>query len=353
MTDWSSAEKDKIWESACDEDGNYQDLTFEQFKALIIGEGGFHLKAKVEGMAATAQAAQIENGAEPVGQELVGLTHGIPSNPSLPHLAPVATGQSSVPLMHPDESGDWETASSHASQGLAVLGKRDGSSQPQGAQSLPVLQEHAKTMPHATASGFDVDPSDNHVRFEPGKGRSNSGHLGPGGAWYGHGEHSDDDDDYDDQGNLQPKLLTKRRTGNSGGVSPELVRSASEGGALRSPGHAPHRRSPYAFVSNAPPVTPNELPSKVRNSPTAAARTSSSNTSGMGTFRDGRNGTSPDLIAEHGFSCSTGQEINDTSIHSGTGASQTEPLVCLQHSVALLALSAISSRSATASVVLC
>lgn len=336
MTDWSDAEKDKIWQSACDEHGKYQELTFEQFKALIIGEGGFHLKAKVEGMAATAQAAQIENTNEPVGQELVGLTRAIQSDASLPKLPPVAIGQFSDPLLPPSDAGDWESATEGSTAtGLGALGKGDRSSSQPGdnttasAHNLPLLQEHAKTMP--SPSGFDVDPPDSHRddrKFDRVRS-SNSGRIGRG-VWYG--DFSDSDDEYDEDGKMQPKLLTKRRTGNNGGASPDLVRSTSEGGALKSP-HAPHRRTPMGFSSNTPPVTPNELPSRGRNSPTAAVKASSSlNTSGVH-FRDGRNGASPDSVAEHGISTS-GKEISG-SYHGGAGPSHTALPVCFQQTLAL------------------
>eukprot|EP00892_Ulva_mutabilis_P012728 jgi/Ulvmu1/9828/UM056_0069.1 len=57
VVDWSKEEKAKIWEAALDNGGKYHDLSFEEFKALIQGEGGYNL---VERMAAGAGAAHIE-----------------------------------------------------------------------------------------------------------------------------------------------------------------------------------------------------------------------------------------------------------------------------------------------------
>ena len=326
MTDWSDGEKAKIWKSACNEEGVYQELTFEQFKALIIGDGGFHLKEKVEGMAATAQAEQMENGNEPVGQELVGLTHGIPSSVSLPR---VAIGQkSSDSLMAPPYSSDLDGAAGGCGTPPGQV-LRDVSR-----NSLPVLQEKALTSP----SGFDVDPNDSQrgVRKLGRSQTSSSGQIGRG-AWYGHGDFSDSDDERDEDGKLQPKLLTKRRTNNNGGASPDLVRSASEGGALRSPrAQAPPRRTPYGLTSNGPPLTPNELPNRSRPSPTAAGGRSPSSHANAVTFKDGHcSGASPDPVAEHGITCPAGQELSaDSSRHSGTGASPAAALVRFQRSLA-------------------
>jgi hypothetical protein len=322
MTDWSSSEKDKIWQSACDENGNYQDLTFEQFKALIIGEGGFHLKAKVEGMAATAQAAQIDTTNESVGYQLVGLTQGMPSAVSIPQLAPVAPGirtQTSSCAISPADAGDWPSANSFGSC-KAALGGDGPTPQANGSTSagtLPVFMEHSQ-------SGFDVDTVDGNRQF---KRRSSSiGRMQRSGA--GSGDFSDSDDERDENGNLQPKLLTKRTTGNNGGSSSDLHRSASEGAPLRSP-HAPHRRAPYAF-SNAPPATPSGLPkNRSRNQLNAANKASSSNTSVP--IGENRNGASPDSVAEHGFTCTTGQEITGSPHTTSVTTQGAETLVCFPH----------------------
>lgn len=320
MTDFSAAEKDKIWQAACDANGEYQELNFEQFKALIIGEGGFHLKAKVEGMAATAQASQIEN--EPLGHELVELTHGIPSNVSI---AQLATAQKSTSLKPPSDVSDWERGANSCASGMAAMGKEDGSLTPEQSTSphtLPVLKHHANTM--QPLSDFNVDPPNSDSgsrRFV----RVRSSHSGRLGHYTLPGEALDKEDDCDENGNLQPKLLTKRNTSQHGGTSPDLVRSVSEGGGLKSP-HGAHRRAAYAFATmNTPPATPNDLPNKSKHSPTAAGRGSNNFVS----FRDNRNGASPDSVAEHGFTI--GLDASESSHHSGTAASQTDTLVSLQH----------------------
>jgi hypothetical protein len=315
MTDWSSSEKDKIWQAACDEHGNYQDLTFTQFKALIIGEGGFGLKDKVEGMAATAQAAQIDNAKpnEVVGYQMVGLEKGMRPSVSLPQLAPIAnmTGEESISCaMPPADALGCESANSPGSD------KDVTAAQTQGTSSTKHPQP-----------GHDMDSVESIRKLNF---RSHSGRVFPSGACSG--DFSDSDDERDEDGNLQPKLLTKRRTGSHGSFSPNLRRSTSEGGFLPSP--SSHHRPQYAY-RNAPPVTPNTLPRRNRTSQNAATRGSSTSTHVHGI--DVPFGASPNSVSEHGFTCMAAQEITGSSVNTSVSTTVNEVVVCPQDILLLCA----------------
>lgn len=205
VVDWSKEEKAKIWEAALDGEGKYHDLTFDDFKALIQGEGGYNL---VERMAAGASAAHIERISGPQQQW----------DPPLAQL----NGLLRDPL-----SAQQSTAlSSEPSRNLA-----------------------------AGAEGS--------VRFADGPDRNGSG--GDGGGAEGADEASEGDgrssSDSEDGGvKKKPALLTKRH----GESSSTLGRGMSmEGSTLRSP-----RRSAQlamlavAQAGSVDTAAPSELPRK-------------------------------------------------------------------------------------------
>lgn len=209
VVDWSKEEKAKIWEAALDAEGKYHDLTFDDFKALIQGEGGYNL---VERMAAGASAAHIERISGPQQQW----------DPPLAQL-----------------------------NGLL----RDPLSQAPSAQQSTALSSEPSRNLTAGAEGS--------VRFADGPDRTGSGGAGGGaeGADDGSEEDGKSSSDSEDMGvKKKPALLTKRH----GESSSTLGRGMSvEGGQLRSP-----RRSAQlamlavAQAGSVDTAAPSELPRK-------------------------------------------------------------------------------------------
>lgn len=208
VVDWSKEEKAKIWEAALDANGKYHDLTFDEFKVLIQGEGGYNL---VERMAAGAGAVHIEriSGPQP------------PLDPPLSQL-----------------------------NGLL----REGSSLPCALESTALQSEPSRG--DLSGSGAQASADMSGVRWAGGPERQPSA----AGATATDAEDGDDDDgtsssdSEDEGGKKKPALLTKRRG--------ELRRGQSvEGGTLRSP-----QRSAKAMLAAAQSASvdtsaaPSELP---------------------------------------------------------------------------------------------
>jgi hypothetical protein len=169
MVDWSESEKEKIWEAACGPNGTECDLTFEQFKALIQGEGGFNL---VQRMATGAGAAHIERGSQAPLERFVHLDEtlrqrstsdvqdvgsitkdpSVQAAPSLPH----TLSKSGVRGSGSRDDSDTDLAESSSSDGgdgtgrikPALLTKRSGALSPElvrGANCGAILKSPSRT----------------------------------------------------------------------------------------------------------------------------------------------------------------------------------------------------------------
>ena len=213
MVDWSKEEKSKIWEAALDGSGKYHDLTFEEFKALIQGEGGYNL---VERMAAGAGAVHIEriSGPQPQWDPPLAQLHAM-RDPSMQ----LPTGQESSALSSEPSRGDLAGAALGSTAGSDATTVRWAAG--------PERQQSAVTRGDGSV---EADAADDD-------GRSSS-------------------DSEDEGGKKKPALLTKRRG--------ELGRgNSTEGSMLRSPQRSAQLAMLAAAQAGAVDTTaPSELPRK-------------------------------------------------------------------------------------------